>query len=135
MPETSDEEGVAWSEWGFICAAFLLLLLGSGSAVVQGLVFPTAETSFGPILVIWLATAGFYFAGTVLVMLARSFAIIAAYFVLAALTSLLLLGTTLLYALGSTGGVSELEYLALGAYLLGLVLMILIVGFEFGRRQ
>jgi hypothetical protein len=115
-------------------ASVLFLLIGSGSAVAQAIVFPSVETSLGPLIGLWLVTAVFYFTGALIPLLRKEPLPLGIFFVASALTAVALVGTIATYVLTAKKGVSGLEYLALSAYAFFLGIIVLIVLTELSRK-
>jgi FtsH-binding integral membrane protein len=128
----SDVERVLARVFGLSAALFLLI--GSGSAVAQALVFPSVETNFWPLFVLWVITAAFYVAGTFMLVKADEPTFLGIFLMVSALTGVALVGTTAAYVLTARKGVSGLEYLALGAYAFFLVVVVLVALTELSRR-
>ncbi len=105
------------------------MLLGATSAVVQALAFPEKDTSFVPLLVLWVVTSGFYYAGSALLLISSAVRLIAVFYGISTITAIILFGFFISHVLNER--LSIIEYASLGAYLFFLIVLMLLATQEF----
>jgi len=117
-----------------ILPGLVLLLLSSGSSIVQAIWFPRAEPSGWSLFVAWVVTAGCLFAASVLLLQGRETLPYTLFSLVSSLTVAVLIAAILIYSLGGNKGVNGLEYSAMATYAL-LFLGFVVLGAAIRRRS
>ena len=122
---TANDENMSRPSLALLLAGLTLMLLGAGSAVIQGMAFPRSEASGGVLLLVFVVTCLFYCGGSIILLIPRTVAALAWFYGFSAIVATVLLGITLSNAFSPESGVSGVEFLALGSYQILLALFMM----------